>query len=296
MTADRPADLVLARRPRRHRWTRRGAGPSAVAVRDGRIVAVGDDADDPAARSGPRTPGRSSSRGRTVRPGFQDAHVHPIARRAGPAPLRPARAARPRRLPRRSIAAYAAAPPRRALDPRQRLVHGRLPGRRRRAARTSTGSSRIGRSSSRTATATAAWVNSRGPRARRDHRRDRRPGRRPDRARRRRRRRSATLHEGADGPRRAAPPADHRRTSWWRRSGSARRELHSLGITTWQDAIVDARTLEELAYVGAGRPRRADRAGRRGALVGAVARRRADRRARRAARADGRRPLPGRPA
>lgn len=48
----------------------------AVAVRDGRIVAVGDDA---TVRSwvGPRT--RSIDlRGRTVTPGFGDAHVHPV--------------------------------------------------------------------------------------------------------------------------------------------------------------------------------------------------------------------------
>ena len=49
---------------------------SAMAVRDGRIVAVGPDA-AVAAHIGPRTR-VIALRGRTVTPGFQDAHVHPV--------------------------------------------------------------------------------------------------------------------------------------------------------------------------------------------------------------------------
>lgn len=49
---------------------------AAVAVRDGRILAVGP-ADEVERLVGPRTR-RIDLRGRTVLPGFQDAHVHPV--------------------------------------------------------------------------------------------------------------------------------------------------------------------------------------------------------------------------
>jgi predicted amidohydrolase YtcJ len=75
VAADHPADLVL-----------RGGGittmdrartvASAVAVRDGRIVAVGSDASI-APWIGPRTR-VVELRGRSVTPGFGDAHVHPV--------------------------------------------------------------------------------------------------------------------------------------------------------------------------------------------------------------------------
>jgi predicted amidohydrolase YtcJ len=72
---DQPADLVLrggriATMDAARRWA------TAIAVRDGRIVAVGP---DPLVRDriGPRTR-VIDLRGRTVTPGFQDAHVHPI--------------------------------------------------------------------------------------------------------------------------------------------------------------------------------------------------------------------------
>ena len=75
MTADRPADLVIvgariATMDAARSWA------SAVAVRDGRISAVGPDA---AIRPlvGPRTR-VIEGRGRTVVPGFGDAHVHPV--------------------------------------------------------------------------------------------------------------------------------------------------------------------------------------------------------------------------
>ena len=75
MTLDRPADLVLtggriATMDAARSWA------SALAVRDGRIVAVGADA-AVASHIGPSTR-VIALRGRTVTPGFQDAHVHPV--------------------------------------------------------------------------------------------------------------------------------------------------------------------------------------------------------------------------
>ncbi len=54
-----------------------GPGGQALAVRDGRVVAVGSD-DDVRALTGPRTE-RVDLAGRTVVPGFVDAHVHPVS-------------------------------------------------------------------------------------------------------------------------------------------------------------------------------------------------------------------------
>src|SRR5688572_8233672 len=75
MATDRPADLVIlgariATMDAARSWA------SALAVREGRIVAVGADA---AIRpmAGPRTR-VIEGRGRTVVPGFGDAHVHPV--------------------------------------------------------------------------------------------------------------------------------------------------------------------------------------------------------------------------
>ena len=75
MTLDRPADLVLtggriATMDAARSWA------SALAVRDGRIVAVGADT-AVAGHIGPSTR-VIALRGRTVTPGFQDAHVHPV--------------------------------------------------------------------------------------------------------------------------------------------------------------------------------------------------------------------------
>ncbi len=72
---DRPADLVLtggriATMDAARRFV------TALAIRDGRIVAVGPDA-VVAAHIGPSTR-VIALRGRTVTPGFQDAHVHPV--------------------------------------------------------------------------------------------------------------------------------------------------------------------------------------------------------------------------
>jgi predicted amidohydrolase YtcJ len=75
MTVESPADLVftgghIATMDAARRWA------SALAVRDGRIVAVGPDA-DVRHLVGPGTR-VIDLRGRTLTPGFQDAHVHPI--------------------------------------------------------------------------------------------------------------------------------------------------------------------------------------------------------------------------
>ncbi len=75
MTTDGHADLVLqggriATMDPARSWAR------ALAVRDGRIAAVGTD-DSVRPHVGPRTR-VIELRGRTVTPGFQDAHVHPV--------------------------------------------------------------------------------------------------------------------------------------------------------------------------------------------------------------------------
>ncbi len=77
---DGPADLVLLGG---RVVTMDGAGrpAGALAVRDGRILAVGGSSDI-ARLAGPRTR-RIDLRGRTVLPGFQDAHVHVAIAAAG---------------------------------------------------------------------------------------------------------------------------------------------------------------------------------------------------------------------
>ena len=75
MTADRPADLVLTG-GRIATMDAARSFASALAVRDGRIVAVGTDAAvAPHIGSSTRV---IALRGRSVTPGFQDAHVHPV--------------------------------------------------------------------------------------------------------------------------------------------------------------------------------------------------------------------------
>ena len=72
---DRPADLVLTGgRIAMMDAARHFA--SAIAVRDGRVLAVGPEA-AVAAHIGSRTR-VIALRGRSVTPGFQDAHVHPV--------------------------------------------------------------------------------------------------------------------------------------------------------------------------------------------------------------------------
>jgi predicted amidohydrolase YtcJ len=75
MTIDQPADLVL-RAGRVATMDAARSWASALAARDGRIVAVGPDS---AMTSLIGTQTRVIElRGRTVTPGFQDAHVHPV--------------------------------------------------------------------------------------------------------------------------------------------------------------------------------------------------------------------------
>ncbi|MFL5675314.1 MAG: amidohydrolase [Chloroflexota bacterium] len=77
MTPDpRPADLVL-RGGRIETMDAAGRRASGAAVRDGRIVAVGRD-ESVTPWIGPRTR-VIELRGRTVTPGFGDAHVHPVS-------------------------------------------------------------------------------------------------------------------------------------------------------------------------------------------------------------------------
>jgi predicted amidohydrolase YtcJ len=75
-TQTNAADLVL-RGGRVETMDAAGTRATAVAVRDGRIVAVGDDRGIRAC-IGPRTR-VLALRGRTVTPGFGDAHVHPVS-------------------------------------------------------------------------------------------------------------------------------------------------------------------------------------------------------------------------
>ena len=75
MTVERPADLVLCG-GRVATMDQGRSVASALAVRGDRIVAVGRDV-DVLALAGPRTR-LIELRGRTVTPGFGDAHVHPV--------------------------------------------------------------------------------------------------------------------------------------------------------------------------------------------------------------------------
>jgi predicted amidohydrolase YtcJ len=80
MTQDHPADLVLRGGAVATMDARRSFA-SAVAVRDGRIVAVGYE-DAVRGLIGPRTR-VIELRGRSVTPGFGDAHVHPVSAGVG---------------------------------------------------------------------------------------------------------------------------------------------------------------------------------------------------------------------
>ena len=241
MSVDRPADLVL-RGGRIAVMDPARSWATGLAVRDGRIVAVGPDA-VVAAHIGDRTR-VIELRGRGVTPGFQDAHVHPV--HGGLARLRcelhDIRGAdevlaviaeyadtHPDEAWIRgggwSMADFPGGTPRR--DELDRLVPDRpvfLPN-------------RDGHS---------AWVNTRalelaGVTAETADPADGRIERDPDGT------PTGTLHEGAqDLVARLLPddtPADLEAAL---RLGQA--YLHSLGITAWQDAIVEPGT-EERAYV-----------------------------------------------
>jgi predicted amidohydrolase YtcJ len=241
MTTDRPADLALldgriATMDPARSWA------SALAVRDGRIAAVGADT---AIRPliGPRSR-VIELRGRTVIPGFQDAHVHPV--HGGLHLLRCSL------HDETDVAAYARIIGDYAREhPAEPWIlgggwymaafPGGLPGRdlldRIVPDRPAILSSRDGHS---------AWVNSRAlelagitaetadpPDGRIERDADGSP--------------SGTLQEGAmDLVERVAPadtPADLEAAL---RLGQS--HLHSLGITAWQDAIIEPEA-EELAYV-----------------------------------------------
>jgi predicted amidohydrolase YtcJ len=241
MISDRPADLVIlgariATMDPARSWA------SALAVRDGRIVAVGTDAAiRPLADSRTRV---IQGRGRTVVPGFGDAHVHPVG--AGLDQLRCDLHAT-RGLPAylEVIAAYAASHPDEAWIrgggwsmpdfvggvPSRADLDRVVPD------RPALLTSRDGHT---------AWVNSRalelaGVTARtadpKDGRIDRSNDGEP----------MGSLQEGAiDLVERLMPATRPDELVAALRLGQA--ELHSLGITNWQDAIVEPET-EEPAYV-----------------------------------------------
>ena len=285
MSADRPADLVLTggriatmdaarswaerpgrpRRPDRrrrsgrrrraaHRARRRGSSPCAV----GRSRRASRTPTSTRSTAGWRCSAASSTRTRG-----------------------PGRALRPHRRLRRG-------PPRRALDPRRRLVHGRLRGR---------------------------HAAARGPR------RDRpRPAGLPDQSRRPRR---VGQHEGARAGRASRPtppipptaassairtarrPARSTKARWTSSRGSmpddtpadleealrlGQRYLHALGITAWQDAIVEPAD-RGARLRRARRPRRADRRGSSGRCGGSTIAAPSRSRSSSSAARDGHRPL-----
>ena len=273
----RPAAVAASRR-----WMPPGRWASALAVRDGRIVAVGPDAAVAAhdrtvdARHRPSRPDRHARVPGRPRPSGP--------RRPGDAALRPPRRCRSRgpgstssRRTREShpdeawirgggwyMAAFEGGTPRREdLD---RIVPDRPVFL----------TNRDGH---------GAWVNTQGARARRRDRRDPGSVRRADRA---RPGRHAERHapRRRDGPGRPARCPTTRRPTSRRRSASASAHLHGFGITAWQDAIVEPHA-EERAYVAlASRGELTGRVVGR-PVVGASPRRRADRGVRRAAARDG---------
>jgi predicted amidohydrolase YtcJ len=241
MTVDRPVDLaILGARIATMDAARSWA--SALAVRDGRIVAVGS---DPSVRPliGPRTR-VIEARGRTVTPGFGDAHVHPV--HAGLDNLRcQLRGSRGIPAYLDVIAAYAAAHPNEAwirgggwsMDDFPAGIPTRADLDRVVPDRPAILFSRDGHT---------AWVNSTalelaGVTAAtsdpEDGRIDRDPDGNP----------IGALQEGAaDLVARLLPATTPEELVAGLRNAQA--ELHTLGITNWQDAIVEP-THEEVAYV-----------------------------------------------
>ena len=223
------------------RWTRDRSFAAAVAVRDGRIVAVGGD-EDVRGWIGPRTR-VVELRGRSVTPGFGDAHVHPVS--AGVGQLRcDLTGARGLDAYLARIAAYAAAHPDEAWirgdgwsmsdfpggiphrDDLDRVVPDRPVYLESRDGHTAWVNSRA----LELAGVTADTLDPDDGRIERDA--DGRPG--------------GALQEGAADLVERLLPAD---TPEELVAGLrlAQAELHALGITTWQDAIVTP-DREEIAY------------------------------------------------
>jgi predicted amidohydrolase YtcJ len=240
-TPDQPADLVL-RGGRIATMDAARSWATALAVRGGRIVAVGADG-DVAGAVGPSTR-VIELQGRTVTPGFQDAHVHPV--HGGLARLRcELHDTRGREAYLAVIAEYAASHPAEAWIRGGGWYMGDFPGGTPRREdldaivpdRPVFLTNQDGH---------GAWVNSRalefgGITADTTDPADGRIERDPDGS------PTGTLHEGAmDLVERLVPddsPADLEEAL---RIGQA--YLHSLGITAWQDAIVIPEA-EERAYV-----------------------------------------------
>ncbi len=241
MTADRPADLVLiggrlATMDPARSWA------SALAVRDGRIVAVGSNvAIRP--RIGPHSR-VIELRGRTVTPGFGDAHVHPV--HAGLDRLRVELRGS------RGVAAYVAIVAAYAADhPDERWIHGGgwsmddFPG----GVPNRLDLDRVAPDRPvflRSRDGHTAWVNSKALELAAitpetadpaDGRIDREPGGQP----------IGALQEGAiDLVERLIPATTTDELVAALRLAQA--ELLSLGITSWQDAIVTPE-VEEPAYL-----------------------------------------------
>jgi hypothetical protein len=241
MSDERAADLVLtggrlATMDAARRWA------TALAVRDGRIVAVGTDAAvAPYIRPSTRV---ITLRGRTVTPGFQDAHVHPVGAGVdmGRCDLHEDAQSGPGLD---LIAAYAAANPDEPWirgsgwymaafeggTPRREDLDRIIPD------RPVFLTNRDGH---------GAWVNTKaleiagitaGTADPDDGRIERDPDGSP----------SGTLHEGAmDLVTRLLPDDTPAELEEGLRRGQ--RHLHEFGITAWQDAIVEAHA-EERAYV-----------------------------------------------
>ena len=216
-------------------------------------------------------------RGRTVTPGFGDAHVHPISSGIEHLQCDLHDASGPDEYLER-VAAYAAANPDAAVDPRRRLVPRPLPRRARRGRRTSTASSPIGRCSCPTRTATTRGSTAAPSRS---------PGSPPT--------RPIPTTAGSPATRTARRSGRSTRAprTWSSASSRRRRQAEREQGLLESQAHLHAHRDHELAgrprgsrgprHVPAGRrPRRPDRQGRRGAVVGARRRARADRGAGRA--------------
>ena len=150
---DGHADLILRGG---HVYTADAVGrhADAVAIRGGRIVAVGFDGDVGELR-GPGTR-VVDVRGGLVLPGFQDAHCHPPTGGLSMVAGRTCTTALTARGLRRRHPALGRRPPRRPVDRRRRVVHGRVRGRQPAEGAAGRGRFPTGPCTPRAATATAS--------------------------------------------------------------------------------------------------------------------------------------------